>query len=1113
MTKLTALLLVLGCMHLNARSLSQTITFKAKNQSLITVFEFIEAQTGYQVVYNERFIKTAKPVTINANRMSLADFLKAVLTPQSLTYQIEENTVLISRIPQPVSRVQAPPLLIQQREISGRVTDEQGNVLQGVTISVKGTAAATTSNENGDYRLAIPDDANTLVFSIVGFEPQEHPIGTSTTVNITLIGSISDLEEVVVVGYGTVKKETLTGSISTVKGSEILQAPVTNVSNSLSGRLPGLVAVSPSGEPGNDASILRIRGVNSLGDNNPLVVVDGVPDRSLDRIDPASIESITVLKDAAAAIYGARAANGVILITTKRGSTGKPTITANFNQGFAQPTRIPEMANAQEYATLLNEINLYAGFAPLYSEEELAKFADGSDPWRYPNTDWFDVAFRPWASQNYGNLSVSGGSEAIKYFMTVGVNSQDGYFKNSSHKYQQYSFRSNVDGKINEYISLGFDIAGRMEDRNYPTRPNNDLFGAVIMGKPTMVAYWPNGLIGPAISDGDNAAIIGTDATGYDRSKWYILNTNAKLNITIPWVEGLSVNSNLAIDKGFNFQKRFEKPWYLNIWDGQTVGDDGLPVLVNSKRGYADPRLTERMEDNQNILINAMVNYQTMLFTDHSLKILVGIESITGKGDRFNAFRRGFISTSLDQLDAAPDLEQSNGGSAFVSARQNYFGRVNYTIADKYLAEFVWRYDGSYIFPENKRYGFFPGISLGYIISQEGFWKDNIPYINHFKIRASSGKTGNDRIDEFQYLATFGIRGERFITNRNVELLSLYESQIPNTNVTWEVANQSNIGIDAGLANGKISITADYFNYRRSNILWWRNASVPQTTGLTLPRENIGKVRNRGFDFSVTYDDKAGDFSYQVGINGGYQKNEITYWDESPGAPEYQRSTGRPIPSDPLNADNDLYYQAIGVFRDQAEIDATPHWGGARPGDIIFADVNEDGKIDALDKVRNDKTNLPRLTGGLSIGLQYKGFDFSLLVQGAAGGVLYSQTTSGEVGNYLKDFYENRWTPENPDASYPRTFNWNQEYWRNQRNTFWLQKTDYIRLKNIEVGYSLPTALSAKFGVQNLRINVNGYNLFTYSPGLKDFDPELGVGTGRSYLVQKIVNAGLSVTF
>jgi hypothetical protein len=336
---------------------------------------------------------------------------------------------------------------------------------------------------------------------------------------------------------------------------------------------------------------------------------------------------------------------------------------------------------------------------------------------------------------------------------------------------------------------------------------------------------------------------------------------------------------------------------------------------------------------------------------------------------------------------------------------------------------------------------------------------------------------------------------------------------IPNKNVTWEVADQLNVGFEAQLLKNKLTIEADYFNYKRSNILWRRNASVPTSTGLTLPRENIGKVRNRGFDFTVSYADNISDFRYDISFNAGYQKNSILDWDESPGRPVYQQSTGRPIPTDPNVPDDDLYYQAIGIFDDQEEVDATPHWDGARAGDIIFRDVNNDGKITADDRVRNEKNNIPRFTTGLNLSFGYKQFDLNILFQGATGGIRYIDTESGEIGNFLKDFYNNRWTEENPTADYPRTFNRGDEYWRGQRNTFWVHKTDYIRLKNIQLGYTLPTSLTEKLHMQTLRFYVSGLNLFTYTPDLKDFDPELGSNSGQGYPLQKVINAGVTLTF
>ncbi|CAA9251744.1 MAG: Outer membrane TonB-dependent transporter, utilization system for glycans and polysaccharides (PUL), SusC family [uncultured Cytophagales bacterium] len=1018
------------------------------------------------------------------------------------------------------------PAAVADIPVSGRVTDENGGGIPGVSVLVKGTTNGTTTDVDGRYKLTAPDNA-TLVFSFIGYITQEAAIGNRGTVNVSLATDVKALSEVVVVGYGTQKKETLTGSITSVKGSEIVQAPVTNVTNSLVGRLPGLVAITPSGEPGNDGSTLRIRGVNSLGNNDPLIVVDGIPGRSLERIDQNSVESITVLKDASAAIYGAQAANGVILVTTKRGKVGKPEVTLNLNQGYGRPTRIPDMADAAEYATMLNEIERYkstdpANYSPKYSDEEIGKFRDGSDPWRYPNTDWFKEVLRPWSGQAYGNVQVTGGSESLRYFGSFGTKGQQGFYQNSATKYNQYDLRGNLDGKIGEHISFAIDVAGRQENRNYPTRSAGSIFRMVMRGKPQMHAYWPNGTPGPDIEYGDNPAVVSTDATGYDRNRLYVLQNTLRLNVDIPWVKGLSINTNAGIDKAFAFGKRFETPWFLYSWDGQTYGADGEPLLVKGKKGFDDPRLRQNTADVQDILVNGMINYERTFGSIHNFKFMAGTERRTARGDRFDAYRRFFVSTAIDQLFAGGDADKDNGGSAYQQARLNYFGRVNYNLSEKYLFEVVWRYDGSYIFPETKRYGFFPGFSAGWRVSEESFWKDNVTFSDNFKLRASWGQTGNDRIDEFQYLATYGfgrweeppLRFQPYIFGITQEHKTLYETRIPNENVTWEIANQFNVGLETDLFNNKLLVSLDYFYNTRSQILWWRNASIPGSTGLSLPRENIGKVANRGFEFSVGYKNTAGGLEYEVSANGGYQKNKITFWDESPGRPEYQRTTDRPIPTNPFSPDDDLYYQALGIFRDQAQVDATPaKWANARPGDVIFEDVNGDGEINANDRVRNEKTNVPRFMGGVKTRLAYKGFDLEILFQGAAGAVQYVQTESGEIGNFLKSFYDERWTPENPDAGGPRTFNRDNEYWRNNRNTHFLRKTDYLRLKNLQFGYSLPGSLTERLRIKNLRLYVSGLNLLTYSPDFKDFDPETSSNNGQGYPLQKVINGGLTFTF
>jgi TonB-dependent starch-binding outer membrane protein SusC len=991
----------------------------------------------------------------------------------------------------------------QQKTISGKVTDESGEPLPGVTVLVKGTTLGTVSDLQGRYSLQVPQNAQTLVFSFVGMQSVEVPIGNQTNINATLKTESIGLGEVVAVGYGTQRKLTTTGAVVSSKGEQLEKSPSVNLSNNLVGRLPGLTAVTRSGEPGYDGATIRIRGSNTLGDNTPLVVVDGIANRSMERLNASDIESISILKDASAAIYGSQAANGVILITTKRGALGKPQVKINVNTGYNQPTRIPEMADAAQYSEMLNEIAYYKtpslGRFQKYSADDLQKFKDGSDPWGHPNTDWFHEVFKPWSAQNQQNASISGGTENMKYFISLGAKFEDAYYYHSATNFKQYDFRTNIDGKINKSITVSFDVAGREELRNFPTRSAPAIFRMLMRGKPNMPAYWPDGTPGPDIEYGDNPAVTTTDATGYDRDKRYILESNLRTVIAIPWVKGLSITANASFDKIFAFHKRFETPWYLYTWDGNAEH-----ITTKGKRGLDAPQLSEDMQDGQKITINAYAGYEKKIADIHTIRVMAGVERRSGQNDYFNAFRKNYISAAVDQLFAgASDQYMSNGGYANQNAYQSYFGRVNYDLKQKYMAEFVWRYDGSYMFPQAKQFGFFPGVSLGWRISEENFWKQNVGFIDDLKLRASWGQTGNDRIAEYQYLATYGyVSGKSYVFGAEEKKL-LVETKIPNPNVTWEVANQANIGFDALLMNRKLSVSAEYFNNKRNQILITRNASVPNSTGLTLPPENIGKVQNQGVEGSIGYFGKSGGFDYNVSVNGSYSMNKIVFWDETPGIPDYQQSTGRPMNSS-------LYYEAIGIFKDQAAVDAYPHWAGARPGDVIFKDVNDDKKIDGLDRVRNEKNDFPRFIGGLTADLRFKQFDLSLLFQGAAGSQQYISPESGEIGNYYKEYADNRWTPENTVTDYPRTWNRDEEYWRSQANTIWLRNTDYIRLKNLELGYSLPSSASNALGIVNLRFYVNGLNLLTLDK-CKLIDPETSAGT--SYAPQRVVTAGLTLTF
>lgn len=1030
----------------------------------------------------------------------------------------------------------------QTKEVSGVVISGEDNLpMPGVSVLVKGTSRGTVTDIDGKFSLTLQAGDQTLVLSFVGFTTQELNVVNQSNFNVTLAADMKSLSEVIVVGYGEQKKETMTGSVATVKGTELAKSPAINLTNSIAGRMAGVVAVNRSGEPGNDGSGIRIRGSNTLGNNDALIVIDGIPERAggIERLNPNDIESITVLKDASAAIYGARAANGVILVTTKRGKIGKPELSYQFNQGFAQPTVIPELADAAQYGEMLNDLNIYGlpvsewqsattAFANTgvfvrpngvvrtapFSPEALALHRAGTDPWNYPDTDWYGETLKTWSPQTRHNLQLNGGNENVRYLASLGYQNQDAYYKNAATGYKQYDMRLNLDAKVNEYIDVQLGIMARQEFRFYPTRSAGSIFRMLMRGKPNEPAFWPDGRPGPDIENGENPVVITTNATGYDRDTRDYFQTNGTLNIKIPWVEGLKFQGTASVDKLSRFTKRWEKPWVL-YQRGSGVDANGNPNLIGDMRGPAEPSLRQTNNNQLNILLGGVFSYDKKV-GDHSISAVAGVNRETVNGDDFMAFRRFFISPAIDQMFAGGDAERDNGGGAFERARLNYFGRGSYNYKEKYLAEILWRYDASYIFPEDTRYGFFPGIMLGWVISEENFWKNSVPAVDFLKIRGSWGQMGNDQIffegslREFQFLSTYRFRSHVL---QGAETRSLFETRVPNPGITWEVANNSNIGIEGQLLQGKIFFELDAFYNKRTNILWRKDASVPQSTGLSalLPAENIGEVENKGFDINIGYRGQKGDFKYSISVNGGYAINEILYWDEPPGAPEWQRSTGRP-----MNVPG-LVYIYDGVFRDQEEINSnTINYSAItnllRPGDMKFKDYDGDGRITPLDRIRMDRNDIPRFQGGVNMTGSYKNFDISILLQGAAGAVaLVSAGESGRIGNFLLDFYENRWTVENPSSVHPRIADRSDQYF-SSGNTYWFRNSDYIRLKNVEIGYQLPSHIGQKIGLNNMRVFINGLNLFTVD-NLNVYDPESISPTGQYYPQARLINSGISVTF
>jgi len=1041
-------------------------------------------------------------------------------------------------------------ILAQQKSITGRVTSENLPV-PGVTVQVKGSNVSTQTDANGNFTINASNNA-ILVLSSVGYGVQEINVNDRSSIDVQMEKSLQSMSEVIVVGYGTQKKVTVTGSVATVKGTDLDKSPTLNLSNSLAGRLPGITAIQASGEPGYDGSSIRIRGTNTLGNTSALIVIDGIPDRAggLDRLNPADIESMSVLKDASATIYGSRAANGVILITTKQGKSGKPVISYDFNKGWSQPTRIPDLSNSSQYAELHNELVLFnrvpfdqwtAAWNSLkttgtytrtdnaqvvnatFTPADMTKFADGSDPWGHPNTDWFKSTLKTWSPQEQHNLQISGGSENIRFLTSLGYQNQDAYYKNSATGYKQYDLRINMDARVNKYINTNIGITAREEYRFFPTRSAGSVFRMLMRGKPTEQAIWPNGKPGPDIENGENPVVITTNATGYDRDRRDYIQTNGQVEIRNPWIEGLKFTITGAFDKYIRRTKRFETPWSLYFWDKVSYEPGGKTPLLkkNVRSTFTDPRLGQSDENELRINLTGLANYDLTIGNDHTINLLAGVTKETREGDGFNAFRRYFISTVVDQLFAGGAQEQNTGGNAFEQARLSYFGRAAYNFREKYLAEFLWRYDGSYIFPEDKRFGFFPGILVGWNISKEDFF-DKIDFISNLKLRASYGQLGNDRLNspDYAYLPTYSLSGTQVVNSQ--VLPTLTEVRVPNLDFTWEVANNANIGIEGAVLRNKLFFEFDYFYNQRKQILIPKQGSTPQSSGISglLPPVNLGEVDNKGYEFKVGYNGNYSDLLFNVSVNGGYAKNKVVFWDEAPGAPEYQKTTGHSFGA---NGFDFLAYLYDGVFANAKEltdnkIDYSAASRNLRPGDMKFKDVNGDGKITDLDRVRLDKNRDPTFTGGINLDVRYKNFDLTVLFQGAKGGLLLENVyETGDFGNYPLSYYQNRWSVDNPNSIHPRLANRGDTYYTNNgqnfgSNTYWLRSNNYFRLKNVEIGYNLGTNISKRAGISRFRIYANAFNLVTWDKW-KIWDPESISSSGQYYPQSRIINTGVRVTF
>ncbi|MGB3851487.1 MAG: TonB-dependent receptor [Tunicatimonas sp.] len=999
-------------------------------------------------------------------------------------------------------------LYAQERTITGQVTDlSNGETLPGVNILVKGTNLGTVTDIEGNYRLTAPSDAETLVFSSVGYTSEEVAINNRSTINLDVSPDIQALQEIVVVGYGEQKKENLTGAVSTIDAQEINKRPVLSADQALQGIAPG-VTVTPNAEPGSGATI-RIRGLGTLGNNDPLVIIDGVPG-SFDMVDPNNIESISVLKDAAsAAIYGSRAAGGVIIVTTKRGAAGGIKVNYSGYVGIQQPVDLPEFLDADGYLqfyneALENEIGTPQNFVALNPNND---------------TDWLDEILVPNPLQQQHALTVSGGNETIKSNVTLTHQNQDGLIANSSFK--RYSLRANNDVVASNRLRFVFDINAKRDIDNAPALGEGVVFEQALRIPPIYAARNFDGSYGEGWNGTQNPLAM-AEGMGDRETRIDLFSVN--VGATVDLTEALSVDLSFAPQVRSGHYTRFDR-------DAAWKQYDASNTLLSSGTFLGASSLNDVQAQQTVITSRALLRYQKSI-GKHVLNGLLGTELVDEDYQRQGASRRGFILPDFQVLGAGDPASALNEGNAFESSLLSYFGRVGYEYDSRYLLELNARYDGSSRFAPGQQWGFFPSISAGWRISEEDFF--TISNVDEFKLRASVGQLGN------QFVAGAGSVGQfrRYLEEvdfsgggGNISNAAFYPyassfnlgttvigntaqpsgaiTDVANSNLTWETTTMQNYGVDVTLFSGALSATADY--YVRNTIDILLNKPISGTFGLSPAPVNAGEVKNTGWELSLGYRQKSGDFGY--GITGVLSdvRNEIVSLDEG------EIIQGLQVQREGQEINSIFGFETNGLLTETDLADGQFLGFDSKPGDIKYVDQNGDNQLDDSDRVIIGST-IPRFTYSLNVNLSYRQFSLTVFAQGVGkvdtyfdGEAAYAfRNTSGKI---TEEIAQNRWIPTNPNpgAAYPRL--WQNTGNRNQLNSdFWVRDASYFKLRNVVLAYDVPTTALESIGMSSLRVYVSGQNVLNLDR-IEGYDAEVPFGTSQIYPQSRIFALGVNASF
>ncbi len=1082
------------------------ITLDAKNETVQEVLEQIEAESGFSFFYNHRHVDLDRRVSISVDDADIFKVLDTMFTGTDVIYEVSDNKIVLKLATQGRNNSTAE-VSQDEKKITGTVVDASGIPVIGANIMVKGTTNGTITDMDGRFSLEVPAGA-TLEVSYIGYETQIIPVNNQSTLAITLTEDSRNLEEVVVVGFGTQKKVNVIGSIAQIDAEKLENRATSSVVSALTGQMPGVTITQPGGRPGENTGTIRVRGVGSFGATpDALVLIDGIPGNMTD-INPNDIESISVLKDAStAAIYGARAANGVVLVTTKMGKESKVTVSYNGYVGFNRATELPEYADSWDYARLMNKAEGLTRF----TDADIQAMMDGSDPDHWANEKFVDDIFSGNGIQTGHDLSVTGGNDRSQYFASFGYLSQNGIVPHNN--YSRYTARVNLTSNLAKNLKMTVRLRGDHATTKEPgTAGAIDGDGLLLLIKQGLrfpgfrPSVLSDGSWGPGVKNfGTPKAWLASES--FTRKPVMRLNSSISLDYTP--IEGLKITAIGA----YNFTNEQQKDYKATL----PVNIDGL---INT---LGPSKLTEKNTNTEYKSFQGTVNYVKSFNEKHNIDLLVGYSWEDETARDLSAGRQNFPNNNYPYLTVGSPDVQTNSGGGEDWVIQSVFGRAQYNYAERYLAEVTMRYDGSSRFPQDSRYAFFPSAALGWRISEERFIKENenFSFINNLKLKASIGKLGNNNIGNYAYQSVYVLGNDYNYPLGSTIQQGASLTTYTDPNLKWETTRTFDVGFESILWNGLLSANITYFNRYTYDILFKPNASASAIFGLTMSEVNTGEALNDGWEFELGHSHTVGDFSYSINANFSIINNEV----KSLGIGNVNQPNGMVGNGSNLFVGYPMQmfygYVTDGVFVDQADIDS---WfahtdqstfgkdqANTKPGDIRYVDISgpdgvPDGKVDATyDRVYLG-SRIPKYTFGFSFNAAYKGFDLSLFLQGIAGakGMLseYAGYAFFAEGNLQKWQMEGAFNEENPERypAYPRLENLGNSGGHNtQTSDFWVRNANYLRIKNIQLGYTLPKSITQKCGISNLRVYVASENPYTFHSMPSGWDPEIVLDADNQY--------------